>query len=146
ELLREALVRLDRVAHLSDTATSAATYRADHRRWFETLTRDQHIEPQWHEFTGAGDLEKSFRTMAGQQAQAVIVAGSPFMFQHVRMLIDVVAKYRIPATYEAKEFVQAGGLMAYGVDFVEVFGRGAAFVDKILRGAKPAVLPIEQAT
>ena len=64
----------------------------------------------------------------------------------MRLLTELAAKYQIPATYEAKDFVQAGGLMSYGVDFTNLFARGAVFVDKILRGARPALLPIEQPT
>jgi len=146
EWLKEALGRLDRVAHITDTLTSAPGYRADHRRQFETLTQALHIQPSWYEVTDLIEFENGFKQMAAQQAQAVIVGGSPFMFQNARSVTDVAAKYRVPATWEAREFVRAGGLMAYGVDFEYVFARGATFVDKILRGTKPAVLPIEQST
>ena len=146
QLLKETLVRLDRVAHVFDTATIAATYRADHRRQFEGLTQELRIQPLWYEVPDMVEFENGFKSMAAQQAHAVIVAGSPFMFQNVHDVVAIAAKYRIPATYETKEFVQAGGLMAYGVDFVDVFARGASFVDRILRGTKPAVLPIEQST
>jgi putative ABC transport system substrate-binding protein len=82
--------------------------------------------------------------MALQQSQGLIVLGSPFTFSHARVLTELAARYRIPATYEAKVFVADGGLMSYGVDFGAAFARGAAYVDKIRRGAKPAHLPVEQ--
>ncbi len=85
--------------------------------------------------------------MTAQRAPAVVVSGSPFTFKHARVLVELAAKYRIAATYEARDpFVDIGGLMCYGVDFVVAFARGAVFVDKILKGAKPADLPVEQPT
>lgn len=146
QLLREALPRLARLAALQDTATVPTPIRAVTRSAFEPPARSLQIEPLWYEAAGVSDLEDRFRTMAAQQAHAVIVLGSPFMFQHMRLVTELAAKYQIPATYEAKDFVQVGGLMSYGVDFDDLFARGAVFVDKILRGAQPGLLPIEQPT
>src|SRR5262245_57359054 len=84
--------------------------------------------------------------MVAHRVHAVIVLGSHFTFQHMRAVTELAAQYQIPATYEAKDFVLAGGLMSYGVDFSDLFARRAIFVDKILRGARPAFLPIEQPT
>ena len=146
QLLRDALPRLMRVAALQETVTVPPTMRADTRRVFEPAARALQIEPLWYEVQGVGALEDRFRSMAGRQVHAVIVVGSPFMLQNARLLAEIAAKYRIPATYASKDFVQAGGLMSYGVDFLDVFARGAVFVDKILKGSKPADLPIEQPT
>ena len=68
------------------------------------------------------------------------------MVANARLLTELAAKYRIPAVYMTKEFVVVGGLLSYGVDFADVFARGAIYVDKILRGAKPGELPIQQPT
>jgi putative ABC transport system substrate-binding protein len=146
QLLKDTLVRPTRMAHLFDTVTTAPRSRSDLRRLFETSARGLHMEPLWHEVHDASELESGFRALSAQQTHAVVVGGSPLMFQHVRRLAELAVKYHMPATYEARAFVEAGGLMAYGVDLEEVFARGAVFVDKILRGAKPAVLPIEQPT
>src|SRR5262252_1158911 len=146
QLLKEALPRLTRMAYLAETVTVPAPYRADSRRAFESPARALQVEPLWYEANGVSEFEDRFRTMATHQVHAVIVGGSPFTFQHMRLLTELAAKYRIPATYEAKDFVQAGGLMSYGVDFTALFARGAVFVDRILRGARPALLPIEQPT
>jgi putative tryptophan/tyrosine transport system substrate-binding protein len=145
QLLREALPRLKRVAALQDSATVPPAMRVDSRKAFEGPARALQMEPLWYEVQSVGELDDRFRTMA-QEAHAVIVLGSPFTFQNARLIAEVSARYRIPATYEAKDFVQAGGLMPYGVDFDDLFVRGAVFVDKILRGAKPGLLPIEQPT
>jgi putative ABC transport system substrate-binding protein len=146
QLLNEALPQLTRIAALQETTTVLSAMRADNRKAFESAARALQLAPLWYEVPGVGDLEDRFRTMARQQAHAVIVIGSPFMLQNARLLTQLAAKYHIPATYETKDFVHADGLMSYGVDFVDVFARGAAFVDKILRGAKPGLLPIEQPT
>jgi putative ABC transport system substrate-binding protein len=146
QLLKEALPRLTRMAYLAETVTVPAPYRADSRRAFESPARALQVEPLWYEANGVSEFEDRFRTMATHQVHAVVVGGSPFTFQHMRLLTELAAKYQIPATYEAKDFVQAGGLMSYGVDFTDLFARGAVFVDKILRGARPALLPIEQPT
>jgi putative ABC transport system substrate-binding protein len=105
------------------------------------------MEAMFHEVSRPDELEDRFKTMLAQRVAAVIVWGSPFTFAHARVLTELAAKYRIAGSYEtADPWVTGGGLMAYGVDFVEAFARGAVFVDKILRGAKPADLPVEQPT
>jgi ABC-type uncharacterized transport system substrate-binding protein len=146
QLLKDALGRPTRMAHLFDTTTTAPRSRSDLRRLFETQARGLQMEPLWHEVRDASEFESGFKTLAAHQVQAVMVGGSPLIFEHARQLTELAAKYHMPATYDARVFVEAGGLMAYGVDLVQVMVRGAAFVDKILRGAKPAVLPIEQPT
>jgi putative ABC transport system substrate-binding protein len=76
--------------------------------------------------------------------QGVLVTSAPFMFLHRTAVIDLAAAHRIPAIYEFRVFVEPGGLMSYGVNTSEMQRRAAGYVDKILRGAKPADLPIEQ--
>ena len=114
---------------------------------FEALAQQLHMQALRYEVRTVGELEDRFRAMAAQRVQAVLVWGSPFTFTHARILTDLAAKYRIAGSYETGDpWVQGGGLMAYGVDFVEAFARGAVFVDKIFRGANPAELPVEQPT
>ena len=73
------------------------------------------------------------------------LAPSPLLFTHRATIFDFVAKNRLPAMYSTKDFVEAGGLMSYGQDIIDNWRRAATFVDKILKGAKPADLPVEQA-
>jgi ABC-type uncharacterized transport system substrate-binding protein len=145
QLLKETLPGLMRVAALGEAVTVPPAMRADLRKAFEGSARELRIEPLWYEVNGVADLDDCFRAMAGK-AHAVIVLGTPFMFENSSLLAELAAKNRIPATYEANHFVHAGGLMSYGTDFADVFARAASFVDKILRGANPALLPIQQPT
>ena len=83
---------------------------------------------------------------ARKEAQAVLVLGDVFTFQHRRQLVALAARYQLPAMYPLREYVDAGGLMAYGADRAVLLRRAADYVDKILKGAKPGDLPIEQPT
>ncbi len=74
-----------------------------------------------------------------------MIATRPFFAERKR-IVELAGKYRLPAIYVQKEFVDAGGLMSYGVDYVDLYRRAAVYVDKILKGAKPADLPVQQAT
>ena len=76
--------------------------------------------------------------------QGVLVAPSAFMFVHRQAIVDLAAAHRIPAIYELQNFVEPGGLMSYGVNTAELERRAAVYVDRILKGAKPADLPVEQ--
>src|SRR5512138_2158182 len=84
--------------------------------------------------------------MLKNQVRGMLVASSNFMFVHRQAIVDLAAAHRIAAVYELQLFVEIGGLMSYGVDVPEMERRAATYVDKILRGAKPANLPIEQPT
>jgi ABC-type uncharacterized transport system substrate-binding protein len=146
QLVKTALPRLTRAAALQETATTTPAMRDGNRKAFEGAARALGLKPQWTEVSGVSDLDERFKQMSAQQAHAVMVIGSPFMVANARLLAELAAKYRLPAIYDSKEFVHASGLMSYGIDFVDIFARAAAFVDKILRGAKPGLLPIEQPT
>ena len=78
--------------------------------------------------------------------QGVVVMSPAFMFVHRRAVLDLAASHRIPAIYELQNFVEPGGLMSYGVNIAEMQRRAAVYVDRILKGAKPADLPVEQPT
>jgi putative ABC transport system substrate-binding protein len=84
--------------------------------------------------------------MTKNHDRAVVVMSPAFMFVNRKTVIDLAATHRIPAIYELRVFVEPGGLMSYGVNVSEMQRRAAVYVDKILRGAKPAELPIEQPT
>ncbi|MBI4609725.1 MAG: hypothetical protein HY726_12035 [Candidatus Rokubacteria bacterium] len=84
--------------------------------------------------------------MIPQRAQAIFVYGSTMFLSHLRQIVDLTAKHRLPDIYWTRDAVAMGGLMSYGVNGPDLFRRAAAYVDKILKGAKPADLPVEQPT
>jgi len=94
----------------------------------------------------AKDIEGAFAGMARAQLGALIVITDPLTLRHRARVVQLAARYRLPAVYSFGEFARAGGLLAYGPSVAEMFHRAAAYVDKILKGAKPADLPIEQPT
>ena len=84
--------------------------------------------------------------MTRWNADAVIVLPSPMLFAEHRRIVELAAKNQLPAMYQAREFVDAGGLMSYGANLADLNRRAATYVDKILKGTKPADLPVEQPT
>ena len=94
----------------------------------------------------ANDLDRAFSAIDAARVNAIIVFPSPMLFNNRRHIVDLSQKLRLPLISMAKEFVQLGGLMSYGADITDFIRRGAIYVDKILKGAKPADLPVEQPT
>jgi putative tryptophan/tyrosine transport system substrate-binding protein len=94
----------------------------------------------------ATDLEGAFSTMSRARAQAVLVLASQFFFAERQRVAELAVAHRLPTMFGVKEAVEAGGLMSYGPDYGDLFRRAAIYVDKILRGAKPGELPVEQAS
>jgi putative ABC transport system substrate-binding protein len=94
----------------------------------------------------AKGLESAFQTGKRKQVNAIMTLTTPRFFAERKRIVELAAKYRLPAIYPQKEFVDEGGLMSYGVDYTDLYRRAAGYVDKILKGAKPADLPVQQAT
>jgi putative ABC transport system substrate-binding protein len=95
----------------------------------------------------AKGLESAFQTAKQKQVGAIMTPGGPrFFFNERKRMVELAVKYRLPAIYSQKEYVDEGGLMSYGADYVDLYRRAALYVDKILKGAKPADLPVQQAT
>ena len=92
------------------------------------------------------DIEPMIQTAANGHADAMMVLGNPVFNLRRQQVLDLVVKHRLPATYSQPEYVEAGGLMTYGTNYPELFRRAATYVDKIVKGAKPADLPVEQPT
>ena len=92
------------------------------------------------------DFAGAFAAAARERAEALLVEPSGLAFFHRRLIVESVAKQRLPAVYPQREFSEEGGLMAYGVDLKDMARRTGGYVDKILKGAKPADLPVEQPT
>jgi putative ABC transport system substrate-binding protein len=91
-------------------------------------------------------LESAFQTAKQKQVGAIMTTSGVTYFRERKRIVELAVKYRLPAIYFLKEFVEEGGLMSYGTDYVDFYGRAAGYVDKILKGAKPADLPVQQAT
>ena len=148
ELLKALVPNLARVALLREDVTTSALPQISARydQQAATASRALGLELQTFIVRAAKDLAATFHEMIKRQVRGVLVASSQFMFVHRQAVVDLAATHRIAAVYELQMFVENGGLMSYGVDVPEMERRAAAYVDKILRGAKPADLPIEQPT
>ncbi len=94
----------------------------------------------------ADDIDPAFETAAKDRVGALLTLSSPLFNSQKQRIINLAARHRLPAMYEVREFAEAGGLMSYGPDIADVFRRAAGYVDKILKGARPADLPVEQPT
>jgi len=94
----------------------------------------------------AKGLENAFQTAKQKQVGAIMTTGAPFFLAARKRIVELAGKYRLPAIYPQKEYVDEGGLMSYGADSTDLFRRADVYVDKILNGAKPADLPVQQAT
>jgi len=94
----------------------------------------------------AGEIEKAITAFASVSNGGLIVTGSPAITFHRALIIDLAARYRLPAVYNTPLFARAGGLMAYGSNVIDEFPRAAQYVDRILKGEKPADLPVQSPT
>ncbi len=94
----------------------------------------------------AKGLESAFQTAKQKQVGAILTTADRRLFAERKRIVELAGKYRLPAIYFQKEFVDEGGLMSYGADYTDLYRRAAVYVDKILKGAKPADLPVQQAT
>jgi putative ABC transport system substrate-binding protein len=138
ELLKEAFPKVSRVGLLWSGLSGKA-----HFREIEAPARALRLQLKPLEMKGPGDLENSFRT-AGKDTDAVMVVGGGWMNSHRARIVNLAVKTRLPAMYHSSQFVLEGGLMSYGADSLDQYRRAAIYVDKILKGAKPADLPVEQ--
>ena len=143
ELLKEIVARLSRVAVLG---TSTNPGNAQALKEVELAAGASKVKLQYLDVSDPKDIEVAFRATTKERADAVLALGSPVFNSHRTQLVDLAAKSRLPAIYNTREFVEAGGLMTYSVSTTDLFRRAATYVDKILKGAKPADLPVEQPT
>jgi len=143
ELLKEIVPRLSRVAVLG---TSTQPGNAQSLREAEVAAGALAVKLQYLDVLSPKDIEPVFRTASNGRAEAVLVLRASIFFPHRKQIVDLAAKRQLPAMYYTTEYVEEGGLMTYGVSITDLFRRAATYVDKILKGAKPAELPIEQPT
>jgi len=143
ELLKEAVPRLARVAVLGTAATPGTTQTLKET---ELAAGAFGVQLHYLEVAGPKDIDTAFRTASSARADAVLVLASPVLLSQRAQVTELALKSRLPAIYYTVEFVHGGGLMSYGVNAIDLFRRSASYVDKILKGAKPADLPVEQPT
>ena len=146
EELKQAVPRVSRVAVLWQPGGGGERTDKDMLKGAEVAARALGVRLQFVEARGPADFDRAFSDMTRARAGALTVLSSPMLFNERRRLVDLAAKNRLPAVYVRREFVDAGGLMSYGSNGTDLFRRAAAYVDKILKGAKPADLPVEQPT
>jgi len=148
ELLKEAFPRVSRVGVLWENRTNPSGIGQDELLLGEmkVAAGALRVTLQPLELRGLDNFETAFSAIKGKRANALIVLRTPLTTTHRTRIVDFAAKSRLPAMYGDREFVDAGGLMSYGVNIADLWGRAAVYVDKILKGAKPTDLPVEQPT
>ncbi|HSB80057.1 MAG TPA: ABC transporter substrate-binding protein [Candidatus Methylomirabilis sp.] len=145
QLLKEAVPTASRIASLHPPPSAAGDPRpADWRSILETEARALGVTLQPYPLRGPEGLAGSFAAMTTARAEALLLVPSPFFGPHKQRIIGLAAQHRLPAMYPDRDDVVAGGLMAYAPDELETARRLAAYVDRILKGAKPGDLPVEQ--
>jgi len=143
ELLKEAFPRVSRIAVFRNPTNPSHEV---HVKEIEVTARALGLRLQPVEVQGPGDFDKVFSAITKERAHALLTIPDPLINLEERRIADFAAKSRLPAMYHRSEAVDAGGLMAYGANYVDLFRRAASYVDRILKGAKPADLPVERPT
>jgi putative ABC transport system substrate-binding protein len=146
ELLKEAVPEIARVAMFVD-GTWTAQQRSEYLQEAQLAAQALGITLQWLHVQGPHpDLDDAFSTATRERAEALLIPPGPVLNLHRQRVVDLAAQRRLPAMYFFRGFVEAGGLMSYGPSQPDNFRRAASYVDKILKGANPAYLPVEQPT
>jgi putative ABC transport system substrate-binding protein len=144
ELLKEAVPRMSRVAVLWSPDDSGASIAF---KEYQAVAPSLKIQLQSLEVQDPNpDFEGAFRAAAKERANALITITNPVLSRYLKRIADLAISNRLPSMYERIAWVEAGGLMSYSANDVETFKRAATYVDKILKGAKPGDLPVQQAT
>jgi putative ABC transport system substrate-binding protein len=143
ELLREIVPKLSRVAVLGNATRPGSPQVL---REINLAADAFGVQLQYLEVGGPKDIDIAFRAASKERADAVLVTQTPVLISQRRQVADLAVKSRLPTIYGRPEYVEDGGLAFYGPSFTDLFRRAATYVDKILKGAKPADLPVEQPT
>jgi putative ABC transport system substrate-binding protein len=143
ELLKEALPKLSRIAVLWNAANPGTAIAF---REMQNAARALKLPVQSLGVRRSEDLAPAFKNVPKQRGIGLVTLLDPLVVSQQARVVELVAERRLPAIYPTKEFVEAGGLMAYGADLTDSYRRAAIYLDKILKGAKPADLPVEQPT
>ena len=142
EILKDAVPKLARVGLLKPAGGSERQLKELRPAAQALKLKLEEIETQ----RDSKSLESAFQTAKLRQVDAIMTTAGTGFFAERKRVVELAGKHRLPAIYFQKEFVDEGGLMSYGADYVDLYRRAAAYVDKILKGAKPADLPVQQAT
>jgi ABC-type uncharacterized transport system substrate-binding protein len=143
EILREVVPKLSRVAVLG---SSGATGYAQTVKGIEAAAKAFKMQLQFLDVKHANDIETAFQAARKGRAQGVVTLNSAILGSQRAQIVELAVKERLPVMYHQNDFVEAGGLMFYGANIPDLSRRAASYVDKILKGAKPADLPIERPT
>jgi putative tryptophan/tyrosine transport system substrate-binding protein len=146
ELLTQAVPGVSRVAVLWQPGAQGERTDKDMLKGADVAARALGMRLQFVEARGPTEFDRAFSDMTRARADALTVLGSAMFNNERRRLVDLAAKNRLPAVYSGRASVDAGGLMSYGPNIADLWRRAATYVDKILKGAKPADLPVEQPT
>ena len=143
ELVKELVAGISRFAFLGNMGNPVVP-----KEWDETKKAASTfgLEADLLDVRGKADIDRAFETAISRRVDAVIVALDAVTIAICQLIVESAARNRLPTVSESREFVDAGGLMIYGVSYPQLYFRAATFVDKILKGAKPGDLPVEQAT
>jgi putative ABC transport system substrate-binding protein len=143
ELLKEAVPGLSRAAVMWNPEPRGAVFEY---RETQEAARRMSLQLQSVEVSRSDEIDRAFSAINAGRAEALIVGGSAFTFANRSLIASLAQKNRLPTMFGSRDFVDVGGLMAYGPGVTELWRRSTAFVDKILKGAKPGDLPVEQPT
>jgi len=146
DLLRQAVPEVSRVAFLWQPGAAGDRTDKDFLKEADVAARALGVRLQVVEARGPADIDRAFSDIIRARAGALTVLSTPMFSSERRRLLDLAAKNRLPAMYSFREYVDAGGLMSYGPNLADMYRRAATYVDKILKGAKPGDLPVEQPT
>ena len=141
ELLKEVLPKLSRLAVFGNSANAG---NATQLKETERAAGSLRVQLQYLDIRSAKDIETAFREASKERADAVFILRGPVLNAQRTLIAQHAVKSRLPAIYPQSNFVEAGGLMSYGTNIADLERRAATYVDKILKGAKPADLPVEQ--
>jgi putative tryptophan/tyrosine transport system substrate-binding protein len=142
EILKDAIPKLARVGLLRAQAAASPQLREIRPAALALKLKLEEIETQ----PDPNGLESAFKTAKQKQVGAIMMVTSRQFFAERKRIVELAVRYRLPAIYFQREFVDEGGLMSYGADYEDLFRKAAHYVDKILKGTKPADLPVQQAT
>lgn len=143
ELLKELLPRIERVGIMNDGRNPTLPSSI---REIEMAARTWKIEPQLLDVRNPEDIEPAFKTALARNIDAIIMGTETITQANRQLITGLATQYRLPIIYSSREFVDAGGLIGFGVQYKDLYRRAAVYVDKILKGMKPSELPIQQPT
>jgi putative tryptophan/tyrosine transport system substrate-binding protein len=146
ELLKEALPSASQIAVLWDPNAFGEGTTRDFLQETEAAAQRLGLALQLTSARGPDEIDYAFSAIAAKQADALLALGGPMLFSARRRIVELATKHNLPSVFNAREFVELGGLISYGASVDDLNRRSAAFVDKILKGAKPSDLPVEQPT